>query len=99
MDDNVGTTGEGDEGIATEAFDDLSVPCVCCRPGRGSGGTGRDWTTFMRAWFVRSAAFWIKETSWARLGKIARIRRGVKGIMTSWLMLRNSHNHRREVDC
>ena len=45
------------------------------------------------------AASWIMGTSCARLGRIAKIRRGVKGIMTSWLMLKNSAIQRRAGDC
>ena len=48
---------------------------------------------------MRMAASWIMGTSCARLGRIAKIKRGVKGIMTSWLMLKNSAIHRRAVDC
>lgn len=93
---NDGGAGVGEAGMATEAMDDLSVPCRAV--GR-SVGDGKDWMTLMRAWLVRMAALWIMVTSCARLGRMARMSRGVKGIMTSCAMWRNSVNHLNAVDC
>ena len=94
---NDGGAGVGEAGIATEALDDLSV---ACRLVDGmSVGEGKDWITFIRAWFVRIAAFWIIETSCARLGRTASMSRGVKGIITSCAIWRNSVNHCRAADC
>lgn len=64
-----------------------------------STGEGSLWMTLRRSLLVRIAADWIIGTWCARLGKIAGMRRGVNGTMTSSAKLRNSANQRKAVDC
>lgn len=69
------------------------------RGGGGSKGDGKFWITSKSSLLVRRAADWIMATWCARLGRIAGIRRGVNGTMTSCAKLRNSANHLSAVDC
>jgi len=64
-----------------------------------STGEGNLWMTLRSSLLVRIAADWIMGTWCARLGRMAGMRRGVNGTMTSWAKFRNSANHRRAVDC
>lgn len=89
---DVGTGGVGEEATVREVGG-LS------EAGRGSAGEGKLWITFNRSLLVRIAGPWIIATWCAKLGKIAGIRRGVKGTMTSCAKLRNSASQRSAVDC
>jgi hypothetical protein len=64
-----------------------------------STGEGNPCTTLSNSLFVRTPADCIIGTSCAKLGRIANIRRGVKGTMISCTNVRNSASHRKAVDC
>jgi hypothetical protein len=66
--------------------------------GAESGGDGWLWMTLNKSWSVRIAAFRMGSTWCARFGRMAGMRRGVKGTMVSWAKSRNSAIQRRAVD-
>lgn len=55
--------------------------------------------TLARSLLVRLAELWIMGTWCARFGRMAGMRRGVKGTSTSCANVRNSASHCRAVDC
>lgn len=74
-----GSEGGGEAGIVfIDAFE--FVMLICCD---GGGGEGRFWITPKRLWFVCCAADCIAATWCARFGRIAGIKRGVNGTITS----------------
>ena len=87
--------GVGDRGILLDWIDFSTTGLA----NDDSTGEGRFWMTLRRSLLVRIAADWIIGTWCARLGKIAGMRRGVNGTITSWAKLRNSANQRKAVDC